>query len=125
RPAVSPAPVAIPAASAPRATARRCGSSSGSNFMPMAWRYSSGSAMPPARRSAPRWPIPGIASRDAPTRPGRTMHGRVPVIYLRHVSREIALQTLLVGVVLLAVLAVYQFSFVLGRAADGQIEGDT
>lgn len=53
------------------------------------------------------------------------MHGRVPVIYLRHVSREIALQTLLVGVVLLAVLAVYQFSFVLGRAADGQIEGDT
>lgn len=53
------------------------------------------------------------------------MPGRMPGIYLRHVSREAATQTLLVAAVLLAVLAVYQFSFVLGRAADGQIEGAT
>lgn len=50
---------------------------------------------------------------------------RIPVIFLRHVLREIAVQTLVVAVVLLAVLVIYQFSFVLGRAADGQIEGDT
>lgn len=53
------------------------------------------------------------------------MPGRMPGIYLRHVSREVAVQTLVVAAVLLAVLAVYQFSFVLGRAADGQIEGGT
>lgn len=50
---------------------------------------------------------------------------RIPVIFLRHVLREIAVQTLLVALVLLAVLVIYQFSFVLGRAADGQIEGAT
>jgi lipopolysaccharide export system permease protein len=44
-------------------------------------------------------------------------------IFFRHVLREIAAQTLLVAAVLLAVLLIYQFSFVLGRAADGQIEG--
>lgn len=53
------------------------------------------------------------------------MRGRWPGIYFRHVAREMAAQTLLVAVVLLAVLAVYQFSFVLGRAADGQIDGGT
>ncbi len=53
------------------------------------------------------------------------MRARVPGIYLRHVAREAAAQTLIVALVLLAVLAIYQFSFVLGRAADGQIGGDT
>jgi lipopolysaccharide export system permease protein len=48
---------------------------------------------------------------------------RLPGIYFRHVAREVATQTLIVAVVLLAVLAIYQFSFVLGRAADGQIPG--
>lgn len=44
-------------------------------------------------------------------------------IFFRHVLRAIAVQTLLVAVVLLAILVIYQFSFVLGRAADGQIPG--
>jgi lipopolysaccharide export system permease protein len=44
-------------------------------------------------------------------------------IFLGHVLRAVAAQVLLVGAVLLAVLAIHQFSFVLGRAADGQIEG--
>jgi lipopolysaccharide export system permease protein len=46
-------------------------------------------------------------------------------IFHRHVVREIAAQTLIVAAVLLAVLFIYQFSFVLGRAADGQIAGDS
>lgn len=45
-------------------------------------------------------------------------------IFFRHVLREVALATLLVGVVLLAVLVIYQLAFVLGRAADGQVPGD-
>src|SRR5690606_23133312 len=53
------------------------------------------------------------------------MRGCVPGICFRHVLRELAAQTLIVAVVLLAVLVIYQFSFVLGRAADGQIEGAT
>lgn len=53
------------------------------------------------------------------------MRARLPGIYFRHVAREVATRTLVVAVVLLAVLAIYQFSFVLGRAADGQIPGDT
>lgn len=44
-------------------------------------------------------------------------------IFFRHVLREIGAQTLVVAAVLLAVLLIYQFSFVLGRAADGQIPG--
>ena len=44
-------------------------------------------------------------------------------IFFRHVLRELAAQTLLVAAVLLAVLVIYQLSFVLGRAADGQIDG--
>ena len=44
-------------------------------------------------------------------------------IFFRHVARELAAQTLLIAAVLLAVLVIYQFSFVLGRAADGQIPG--
>lgn len=44
-------------------------------------------------------------------------------IFFRHVLREVAAQTLIVAVVLLAVLVIYQLSFVLGRAADGQIPG--
>jgi lipopolysaccharide export system permease protein len=44
-------------------------------------------------------------------------------IFFRHVLREIGAQTLLVAAVLLGVLLIYQFSFVLGRAADGQIAG--
>jgi lipopolysaccharide export system permease protein len=44
-------------------------------------------------------------------------------IFYRHVAREIGVQTVIVGAVLLAVLLIYQFSFVLGRAADGQIAG--
>jgi lipopolysaccharide export system permease protein len=50
---------------------------------------------------------------------------RLPAIYFRHVAREVGAQTLIVLLVLLAVLAIYQFSFVLGRAADGQIDGAT
>lgn len=46
-------------------------------------------------------------------------------IFFRHVLRAIAAQTLLVAAVLLAVLLIYQFSFVMGRAADGQIPGAT
>lgn len=46
-------------------------------------------------------------------------------IFLRHVLRELAAQTLIVAAVLLAVLVIYQFSFVLGRAADGQIAGSS
>jgi lipopolysaccharide export system permease protein len=46
-------------------------------------------------------------------------------LFYRHVLREIGMQTLLVAAVLLAVLLVYQFSFVLGRAADGQIPGES
>lgn len=46
-------------------------------------------------------------------------------IFFRHVLRAIAAQTLLVAAILLAVLVVYQFSFVMGRAADGQIPGAT
>lgn len=53
------------------------------------------------------------------------MRGRVPGIFFRHVLRELAAQTVIVAVVLLAVLVIYQFSFVLGRAADGQIAGTT
>lgn len=45
-------------------------------------------------------------------------------VFFRHVLRTIAAQTLLIAAVLLAVLVIYQFSFVLGRAADGQIPGD-
>ncbi len=44
-------------------------------------------------------------------------------IFFRHVLREIALATLVVGLVLLVVLVTYQFAFVLGRAADGQLPG--
>jgi lipopolysaccharide export system permease protein len=46
-------------------------------------------------------------------------------IFFRHVLREIALATLVVGLVLLVVLVTYQFAFVLGRAADGQLPGST
>src|SRR5690606_22091367 len=53
------------------------------------------------------------------------MRRRVPGIFFRHVLRELAAQTLIVAVVLLAILVIYQFSFVLGRAADGQIAGAT
>lgn len=49
----------------------------------------------------------------------------MPGIFFRHVLRGILAQTLLLAAVLLAVLVVYQFSFVLGRAADGQIDGTT
>jgi lipopolysaccharide export system permease protein len=44
-------------------------------------------------------------------------------IFFRHVLREMGASTLAVGVVLLVVLATYQLSFVLGRAADGQVPG--
>jgi lipopolysaccharide export system permease protein len=53
------------------------------------------------------------------------MRACLPGIYFRHVAREMATQTLVVAVVLLAVLVIYQFSFVLGRAADGQIPANT
>jgi len=46
-----------------------------------------------------------------------------PGIFFRHVLREIALSTLVIALVLLVVLATYQLSFVLGRAADGQVAG--
>lgn len=42
-------------------------------------------------------------------------------ILFRHLLRQVALATLAVGVVLLVVLLTYQFAFVLGRAADGQV----
>lgn len=42
-------------------------------------------------------------------------------IFFRHVLREICLSTAAVASVLLVVLVTYQLSFVLGRAADGQI----
>lgn len=45
-------------------------------------------------------------------------------IFFRHVLRELVLATLTVGAVLLAVLVIYQFAFVLGRAADGQVPGE-
>lgn len=38
-------------------------------------------------------------------------------------ARDVALATLAVGLVLLAVLLTYQLAFVLGRAADGQVPG--
>jgi len=44
-------------------------------------------------------------------------------IFFRHVLREITVSTLVVALVLLVVLATYQLSFVLGRAADGQVPG--
>jgi lipopolysaccharide export system permease protein len=44
-------------------------------------------------------------------------------IFFRHVLREIVASTLVVALVLLVVLATYQLSFVLGRAADGQVPG--
>jgi lipopolysaccharide export system permease protein len=44
-------------------------------------------------------------------------------IFFRHVLREIAATTLVVALVLLVVLATYQLSFVMGRAADGQVPG--
>lgn len=44
-------------------------------------------------------------------------------IFFRHVLREIVATTLVVALVLLVVLATYQLSFVLGRAADGQVPG--
>jgi lipopolysaccharide export system permease protein len=45
-------------------------------------------------------------------------------IFFRHVLRELILATLLIGGVLLAVLVIYQFAFVLGRAADGQVPAE-
>jgi lipopolysaccharide export system permease protein len=44
-------------------------------------------------------------------------------IFFRHVLREVAASTVVVALVLLVVLATYQLSFVLGRAADGQVPG--
>ncbi len=44
-------------------------------------------------------------------------------IFFRHVLREVATSALGIGLVLLVVLATYQLSFVLGRAADGQVAG--
>lgn len=44
-------------------------------------------------------------------------------IFLRYVLRGMLVSTLGVGLVLLLVLFAYQFSFVLGRAADGQVPG--
>ncbi|MDQ2641133.1 MAG: LPS export ABC transporter permease LptF [Pseudomonadota bacterium] len=46
-------------------------------------------------------------------------------IFFRHVLRAVAAQVVLVAAILLAVLVIYQFSFVMGRAADGQIPGAT
>ena len=45
-------------------------------------------------------------------------------IFFRHVLRDILISTAAVAVVLLVVLVTYQLSFVLGRAADGQIPAD-
>jgi len=47
----------------------------------------------------------------------------MPGIFFRHVLREMAVATLVVGAVLLVVLATYQLAFVLGRAADGEVPG--
>jgi lipopolysaccharide export system permease protein len=44
-------------------------------------------------------------------------------IFFRHVLRNIVQATVGVGLVLLAVLVIYQLAFVLGRAADGQVPG--
>lgn len=44
-------------------------------------------------------------------------------IFFRHVLRSISQATLGAGLLLLAVLFAYQLSFVLGRAADGQLPG--
>jgi lipopolysaccharide export system permease protein len=44
-------------------------------------------------------------------------------IFFRHVLRDILLATAGVGLVLLAVLVIYQLAFVLGRAANGQVPG--
>jgi lipopolysaccharide export system permease protein len=44
-------------------------------------------------------------------------------IFFRHVLREIAVSTLVVGLVLLVVLATYQLAFVLKRAASGEVPG--
>ncbi len=44
-------------------------------------------------------------------------------IFFRHVLRDILFATAGVGLVLLAVLVIYQLAFVLGRAADGQVPG--
>lgn len=54
----------------------------------------------------------------------RTLVAVTHGIFFRHVLRELVRATLIVGGVLLAVLVVYQFAFVLGRAADGQVPGD-
>jgi lipopolysaccharide export system permease protein len=45
-------------------------------------------------------------------------------IFFRHVLRDICVSTAAVAAVLLVVLVTYQLSFVLGRAADGQIPAD-
>jgi lipopolysaccharide export system permease protein len=45
-------------------------------------------------------------------------------VFFRHVLREIALATAIVAAVLLVILVTYQLSFVLGRAADGQVPGE-
>jgi lipopolysaccharide export system permease protein len=45
-------------------------------------------------------------------------------IFFRHALRDISVSTATVAVVLLVVLLTYQLSFVLGRAADGQISSD-
>ncbi|HTQ37293.1 MAG TPA: LPS export ABC transporter permease LptF [Steroidobacteraceae bacterium] len=44
-------------------------------------------------------------------------------IFFRHVLREMLVAALVVGLVLLVVLATYQLSFVLGRAANGELPG--
>jgi lipopolysaccharide export system permease protein len=44
-------------------------------------------------------------------------------IFFRHVLRSVSQATVAVAVVLLVVLFAYQISFVLGRAADGQLPG--
>jgi lipopolysaccharide export system permease protein len=45
-------------------------------------------------------------------------------IFFRHVLRDICFSTAAVAAVLLVVLVTYQFSFVMGRAANGQIPAD-
>ena len=47
----------------------------------------------------------------------------MPGIFFRHVLRSISQSTLAVALLLLGVLFAYQLSFVLGRAADGQLPG--
>jgi lipopolysaccharide export system permease protein len=44
-------------------------------------------------------------------------------IFFRHVLREIAVSTLVTGLVLVVVLATYQLAFVLKRAAAGEVSG--